>query len=309
MNGGLWAIVLAGGEGRGLRALTRHLYDEDRPKQYAALVGSRSLLRQTLDRVGRLVPAERTVVVTLASHARFIEAEWRGAPAPRVLAQPCDRGTAAAVLLAAHWIQAHDPRAIVVSFPSDHFILEEAAFTRRVADVARFVTEHPDTMVLLGAPPTEPETEYGWIEPGERVGWTVQGPLYRVRRFEEKPSTPMAAALSQAGGLWNTFVLTAAAATLIKAGRECVPNLHDRLARAAPFVGTEHEHWAIRHAYALAPTADFSRSILELCPVPLAVSRVPGLTWSDLGTPERVARVLQRLGPAPAWLGALEPTA
>ncbi len=220
MNGGLWAIVLAGGEGRGLRALTRHLYDEDRPKQYAALVGSRSLLRQTLDRVGRLVPAERTVVVTLASHARFIEAEWRGAPASRVLAQPCDRGTAAAVLLAAHWIQAHDPRAIVVSFPSDHFILEEAAFTRRVADVARFVTEHPDTMVLLGAPPTEPETEYGWIEPGERVGWTVQGPLYRVRRFEEKPSTPMAAALSQAGGLWNTFVLTAAAATLIKAGRD-----------------------------------------------------------------------------------------
>ena len=72
-HGNLWAIVLAGGEGMRLRGLTRRLYGDDRPKQYAALVGARSLLRQTLDRVGLLVPPERTVVVTLASHARYVE--------------------------------------------------------------------------------------------------------------------------------------------------------------------------------------------------------------------------------------------
>ena len=67
-HGNLWAIVLAGGEGVRLRSLTRRLYGDDRPKQYAALVGARSLLRQTLDRVSLLIPPERTVVVTLASH-------------------------------------------------------------------------------------------------------------------------------------------------------------------------------------------------------------------------------------------------
>jgi hypothetical protein len=50
-TGSLWAIVLAGGEGMRLRALTRRLYGDDRPKQYAALVGAGSLLRQTLDRL------------------------------------------------------------------------------------------------------------------------------------------------------------------------------------------------------------------------------------------------------------------
>ncbi|HWM78355.1 MAG TPA: sugar phosphate nucleotidyltransferase, partial [Methylomirabilota bacterium] len=104
-NGNLWAIVLAGGEGVRLRALTRRLYGDDRPKQYAALVGARSLLRQTLDRVGLLIPPERTVVVTLASHARYVEAELRGAPRPHVLAQPYDRGTAAGIFLPAHWIR------------------------------------------------------------------------------------------------------------------------------------------------------------------------------------------------------------
>ena len=44
-HGNLWAIVLAGGEGVRLRSLTRRLYGDDRPKQYAALVGARSLGR------------------------------------------------------------------------------------------------------------------------------------------------------------------------------------------------------------------------------------------------------------------------
>ncbi len=48
-----------------LLPLTRLLYGEDRPKQYAALLGSRSLFRQTLDRVALAIPPERTVVVTL----------------------------------------------------------------------------------------------------------------------------------------------------------------------------------------------------------------------------------------------------
>ena len=43
-----WAVVLAGGKGVRLRGLTRHVYGEDRPKQYIALTGGKSLLRQTL---------------------------------------------------------------------------------------------------------------------------------------------------------------------------------------------------------------------------------------------------------------------
>src|SRR6266436_7130805 len=198
-HGNLWAIVLAGGEGVRLRSLTRRLYGDDRPKQYAALVGARSLLRQTLDRVGLLVPPERTVVVTLASHAHFVEAELRGAPRPHVLAQPYDRGTAAGVLLPAHWIKARHAEATIAVFPSDHFILEESAFMCHVADVARAVRHRPESLIVLGAEATDAEPEYGWIEPGETVAWTPRGPLQRIRRFLEKPPRVEAEALLQAG--------------------------------------------------------------------------------------------------------------
>jgi mannose-1-phosphate guanylyltransferase len=297
----LWAVVLAGGEGVRLRSVMSRLYGDTRPKQYAALLDSRTLLNHTLDRVSLLVPPERTVVVTMQNHDRYIAGDFEGPAGPHVLWQPENRGTAAGVLLPVHWIHARDPRAIVAVFPSDHFIREEVRFMRHVAEVVTFVRRHREWITMLGVQPTEPETEYGWIEPGERVGWTARGPLYRIRRLEEKPSWETAGMLLAAGALWNTFVLVAPAATLIRAGQECLPDLHDRLVSLATFAGTELQAWAIRQAYASVPRANFSRSVLETCPSPLAVAKVPGLTWCDLGTPARVARTLTNLGLAVPW--------
>jgi len=295
-SGSLWAVVLAGGEGVRLRPLVRHLYGDERPKQFSPLLGTRTLLRQTLDRVGLLMPPERTLVVALQAHARYLDREFGERPRPHILSQPEDRGTAAAILLAARWIETRDPSATMVCFPSDHLVLEEAAFMAHVAKVTAFVEREPQWIVLLGAPPSQPETEYGWIEPGPRAGGTVQRPIYRIRRFREKPSKEVAEALLAGGGLWNTFVLGARAAVLLAAGQECAPALYGRLARLQAFTGSEHERWALRQAYALAPTVNFSRSILEACPHPLAVSPLPGITWCDLGSPERVVNVLTRLG-------------
>jgi len=192
----------------------------------------------------------------------------------------------------------------VVVFPSDHFVLEESAFMCHVADVARTVPRRSESMILLAAEATNPEPEYGWIEPGETVAWTARGPLHRVRRFLEKPSLAEADALFHAGCLWNMFVFAARVSALVDAGRSCVPLLHDRLSRMELFLGTQHEPWAMRQACMLAPTANFSRAVLQDASLSLVVSAVPELTWCDLGTPERVARTWRRLGVAPAWLAS-----
>jgi len=245
----------------------------------------------------------------MASHARYLEAELAGFPKVHVLPQPSDRGTAAGVLLPAHRICARNPQATVVVFPADHFILEEARFMRRVAEVARYVKTHPEWLVLLGAQPTEPDADYGWIEPGERVGWTGRNPIRRIRGFREKPSEEVARGLFKLGCLWSTGVFLSSVFALIDAGLQCLPLLHDRLVRLGVFVGTQHEAWALRQAYLVAPAADFSRAVLESSSLSLAVAQVPTLTWCDLGTPERVARSLWTPGTTRPWLATLPPSA
>ena len=308
-RGHVWAVVLAGGQGIRLRELTRHVYGDDRPKQYAVLTGSKSLLRQTLDRVSRLVPRQQIAVVTMAGHSAYVTAELKHeTPTPHVIEQPRDRGTAAAVLLAAHWILARDPAAMMVVLPSDHFVGEDEAFMGHVGDALEFLDRQGDRIVLLGAQPTEPETDYGWIELGEPLPGPGPSQLYRVRHFREKPTQAMAEELYRGGALWNTFVFAGRATTLVEAGSDCLPALHERLIRLSRFLGTEHERWAIRQAYELSPRANFSQAVLERCPRKLAVVRLSAVSWRDLGTPRRVVKTLGELGMQPDWLRTLQPS-
>ncbi|MGH7385395.1 MAG: sugar phosphate nucleotidyltransferase [Candidatus Rokuibacteriota bacterium] len=296
-----WAVVLAGGEGMRLRSLVRQVLGADRPKQYVRLLGPRTLLRQTLDRVSLAIPDERTLVVTVRQHAGYIAEEFAGAAHPRILAQPLDRGTVAGVLYPAHWIAWRNPEATVAIFPSDHFLLGETSFMAHIAEVTEWVDRHPERLVLLGAQPTSPEVEYGWIEPDEHLGELSTGAVRAVRQFWEKPSVARARTCLGAGHLWNTSVLVGKVATLVQTGWQALPELSDRLARIEPFVGTPEEADAVRQAYELMPKANFSRDVLEACPEVLAVSRLPRIVWSDLGSPHRVMEAITRMRIRPEW--------
>jgi mannose-1-phosphate guanylyltransferase len=246
------------------------------------------------------------MVIGLESHARFLEQEFGSGSEPIVLRQPESRGTAAAVLLAAQWLQAHDPGATAVFCPSDHFVSDDAPFMAQVAEIVRFVQRQPQWLVLLGVEPDRPETEYGWIEPGACLDCRVRWPLYRVARFREKPSEAVARGLFRSGWLWNTLVFAASIPALLASGRACVPSLSDWLGRLQAFWGSVDERWALRQAYALAPTVSFSQSILETCAQPLAVSKVIGLSWRDLGTPERVLETMGAFRSQAPWLAEVK---
>ena len=300
----LWAVVLAGGDGARLRPLTRVVCGDERPKQYAPLVDSRSMLRLTLDRMRLAVPPERTLVVTRQSQAAYMSDEVEQSGPPWVLTQPVDRGTAAAILLAAHWIQGRDPDAMMVVVPSDHFVADETVFAKHVRDVANFVAEQPTRCVLLGARPSAPDTAYGWIAPGVPLGFVAGQPIYRVREFWEKPSPYVARTALVSGGLWNTFILATTPSALLWAGRRYLPRLAGPLATVATTFGTADERTALRRVYRAVPRADFSRTVLSAAPAFLAVSQMPSVGWSDWGTPERVLQSLIAAGIAPSWLRA-----
>src|SRR5713101_6427420 len=119
-----WAVILAGGDGTRLRPLTQHLTGDARPKQFCRLFGGRTLLDQTRQRADLIIERDRQMVVVTRTHAPFWDDLARELPAGRLLAQPDNRGTAPAIMLAASAIRRLAGDAPLAILPSDHDVAD-----------------------------------------------------------------------------------------------------------------------------------------------------------------------------------------
>lgn len=173
----------------------------------------------------------------------------------------------------------------------------------QVLDAARALEQHPGRVILLGAPATAPEGEDGWLEPGAPLD--DDGGLTTVRRLWPRP--PDAPVLAP-DGLWNTAIVVARVAALVRLGEIAQPEMSARLARVGGFAGSDDEPAAVHQAYALMPRARLFDDLLARHPEHLAVWPLQRVTWSGLGTARRVADVLTRMRVRPAWSEPVDPS-
>ena len=293
-------IILAGGDGIRLASLTRRLAGDGRPKQFCRLIGDDTLLEQTRRRARKLIDPERLLTVVTRHHEPFYRPALADALPQSIVSQPENRGTAPAVLYALSRLAAVAPSDPVVMLPSDHHVSDDAAFMARVECALNAVEARPEVVVLLGIAPDRPEVEYGWIEPAELILGRWTWPIYRVRRFWEKPSRPVAERLEAAGCLWNCFVVVARPSTLEHLIRRATPELHAAFALIRARLGTAWEDEAACTVYRRLPSTDLSRHVFQACAESLAVLPVSGVSWTDLGDPSRVHEAQSRLGWQPA---------
>ena len=72
------------------------------------------------------------------------------------------------------------------------------------------------------------------------------------------------------------------------------PALVDAFLQAWPQLGTPSEAAAVERLYEGIPAADFSRDILAPQPESLSVLGVSGVTWEDIGNPDRLLAAQRR---------------
>lgn len=190
-------VLISGGSGTRLWPLSRR----ELPKQFLPLVNpERTLFQETLERLARVSPGVRPVVICNEDH-RFLAAQQAreiGLEAD-ILLEPAARGTAAAMAAAAAFIeQTRGSRLMLVS-PADQAVTRPDLFAKAAA--AGIPAAMLGDLVVFGITPDRPETGFGYIQAGATDRDDAARP---VRRFVEKPDLATAEDyLRQGTYLWN----------------------------------------------------------------------------------------------------------
>ena len=197
----LRAVIMAGGSGTRFWPLSR----KKRPKQFLPIVGSRTMLEETVVRIRPLIPAKRVYTVANAVQSRTIGRLLPGLPKDNRIVEPRARNTAPSLLLATARIYLENPRAVVAVLPSDHLVADRAAFLRKLAAAAS-AAERTGALVTFGVPPSFPSTGYGYIHfRSGRARRFLGEAFHTVESFREKPDVKTAVRFLRSGDhYWNS---------------------------------------------------------------------------------------------------------
>ncbi|WAW09097.1 mannose-1-phosphate guanylyltransferase/mannose-6-phosphate isomerase [Oxalobacter vibrioformis] len=209
-------VVLCGGSGTRLWPLSRKSF----PKQFVPLVGNKSLLQLTIERLSGF--GNETITVAAEDYRFMVSDILRAARATGpIILEPVARNTAAAMALASlHIEKAANADQLLLFCPSDHHIPDAQAFFETIQKGVP--AAESGAIVTFGVVPGFPSTAYGYIQQGTKRS----DGSYQVERFIEKPAIDKAESLMLQGGvLWNAGIFLARASTLIDALRQHAPDI------------------------------------------------------------------------------------
>ncbi|PWW00323.1 mannose-1-phosphate guanylyltransferase/mannose-6-phosphate isomerase [Hoeflea marina] len=272
-------VILCGGAGSRLWPMSR----DEKPKQFHRFVNDKTLLTNTLERVGfageGLSYLPTRIVGGVKFEALLVEqGETSSAEVERYIVEPSIRDTAAAIAAAIADLAETDPDRMVLVLPSDHDIPDNAEFHAVIRSAAGALAVRGGIMTI-GIAPTRPETQYGYIERGDGPG-----PVYDVLRFREKPDLETAEAFLQSGRFfWNGGIFLFRAGEMGAEIARQQPEVWRHAVQSVTRAEVAGKVWRLdAQAFAASPKISIDFAVMENAPRIGVVAA--SFAWNDLGS-------------------------
>jgi mannose-1-phosphate guanylyltransferase len=287
----LHAIIMAGGSGTRFWPESRSAL----PKQLLQLVGKQTMIQATAARLGKLVPPDRTLVVTNQRLVQEVGRQLPGLPPGQIVGEPAKRDTAPCIGLAALLVLRQDPDATMAVMPSDHVIASNEEFQAAIRLGVELVESAPSRIVTFGIRPTYPAESFGYIERGERLQTSADRAgsapaVFRVRRFREKPRAEVARQFVAAGEFyWNSGIFVWKAQTILSALEQHQPQMCQHLRAIVDAWGTPRQAAVFEREFLAIQGVSIDYAVMEHAS-DIAVVEAP-FQWDDVGSWQAIGRL------------------
>jgi len=273
-------VILSGGSGSRLWPLSRQSF----PKQFLPLVDANlSMLQQTALRLEGIEGIENYNPIVVCNEAhRFTAGEQMAQlglwDKPKVILEPSGRNTAPAIALAALQVVSENDDVMVV-MPADHVVEDVAGFQAAIEEAVRVAES--GQLVTFGIVPQSPETGFGYIQSGERLGHSA---AMNVVEFKEKPDLETAKAYIEAGNyFWNSGIFVFKASRFLEELEKYAPQVYQACSKAVESIQEDLDFLRPdSQAFIESPSISIDYAVMENSD---AVSVIPiDVGWSDVGS-------------------------
>ena len=284
----LCALIMAGGKGTRFWPLST----EKKPKQFLNLIGDKTMIQITIDRILPIIPIERVFVCTGERYVRLVKEQLPNLPERNIIVEPEGRNTAPCVSLSAMIIERYYNNATMVVLASDHLIGREKEFRDIILKSEEFLNDYITSIVTLGMTPDRPETGYGYIEVGEKEHDSDKLVFYRVNRFVEKPNKEKAIKYLENGNfLWNGGIFIWKVEGILSKIKEYMPSTYEALENVTKIEEEKLEKYVYEN-YKNTEATSIDYGILEKCN---EIYVIPSdIEWDDVGNWDAMDRYREK---------------
>lgn len=280
----LCALIMAGGKGTRFWPLST----EEKPKQFLNLVGERTMIQMTVDRIIPIIPIERIFVCTGDKYTDYIKEQLPNLPDRNIIIEPEGRNTAPCIAVSSIIIERYYNDSSILVLPADHLIEKEEEFRKIILKANKFIENNHESIVTLGIKPTRAETGYGYI----KFQNDDKSEILKVDKFVEKPNKQLATEYLKEGVyLWNSGMFLWKSKHIIEEIKKYIPNTYEALS-ALSYIEKSKIREYINNNYRKTDNISIDYAVLEKAK---NIYVIPSdICWDDIGTWEAVERYKEK---------------
>lgn len=279
----LSVVIMAGGVGSRFWPQST----PEKPKQFLKLVGNKTMIQMTYERMNRLVPSENIFIVTNSHYVDLVKEQLPDVKDINIITEPCGRNTAPCILLSSLYIKNLYGESNVICVASDSYIAKEDEFIEIIKQANEFINKEKKAIVTLGITPTRPETGYGYIK------YQKDDDIpHKVIKFVEKPNLELAIKYMESDEyLWNAGMFIFNSTSMLAELEKYLPDEYNLL-KGLPKKVNEKYYKFLEENYEKCNKISIDYAVMEKSPNVYAIPSDIG--WDDVGSWKSLERYTEK---------------